>query len=367
MIKLVISDLHLAGGSPPGEFNPIEDFHADGQLSEFVRYYSNAQFEKEDVELILGGDFLDPLKIALDGKYPDKITDSVALRKVSRCLEGHPQVVKALRNFIETSGKSVTYMMGNHDLEIAYLSVQNLIRSVLAGPRHMDRIRFRVFDPFYDLPGGVRVCHGDQYEALNKVDLNQLFLTQGHPEPILNLPWGSIFLLKVLLPVKHKRPYINLVHPFGRYVLWAMVTDTSVALPAVLRSSFYFMKTRFWEARKRAVSFRQTLQILSEEAVVAPNLEETAFQMFDENPGLHAIIMGHSHVAKVRKYGPRGALYINTGTWTKLISLDLPDMGVHTRFTYAMIDYRHRGADSRPEVTLNRWFGQQKPYSELKY
>jgi len=365
MLKLVISDIHMGAGNTPGEFNPYEDFHYDDVMAEFLNHYSSGEYENQQIELILNGDILDPLKVDLNGVFADKINNGIAVQKISRCLNGHPMVVQALRSFVSKPNKKITYIMGNHDMEIAYISVQELIRTVIGAPRFQERIQFRIFEPFYDLPGGVRVCHGQQFEALNKVDLNRLFLTKGYSEPILNLPWGSIFLLKVLLPAKNKRPYINLVHPFGRYLSLAMLTDTSFALPTSLRVTYYFLKTRFLEARKRAVSFRHTLRILREEAVVTPNLEDTAIQMFEDDPTITAVIMGHAHGAKIRRYRKRGAIYINTGTWTKLINLDLGDLGVHTRFTYALINYPDK--DKKPEVGLYRWFGTHKPYVELRY
>jgi len=365
MLKLVISDVHISAGNPPGEFNPYEDFHHDEVLAEFLEHYSTGEYADRDVELIINGDFLDPLKVDINGVFPDKITNDIAVQKVSRCLDGHPLVVMALRSFISRPNKSITYIMGNHDMEIAFLSVQGLIRTVVGAPTYQDRIRFRIFEPDYDLPAGVRVCHGHQFEALNRADLSHLFLTRGYASPILNLPWGSIFLLNVLLPFKSERPYITLVHPFGRYLSMAMLTDTRFALPAGVKGFYYFMKTRFLEARKRAVSFRDTLRILREEAVVAPDLEDSALAVLEGEPGLQAIIMGHSHAAKVRRYRKLGAVYINTGTWTKLISLDLPDLGVHTRFTYALIDYSQNPV--RPRVALQRWFGRQAPFTELQY
>lgn len=365
MLKVIISDCHLSSGSPQGQYNPYEDFHHDPALAEFIRNFSSGEHANENVELIINGDFLDPLKVDVNGTFPDRITEAIAVRKISTCLNGHPQVVKALRSFISRPDKQITYIMGNHDMEVAFPAVQRLIRTVVGAPRFQDRVAFRVFEPHYDLPGGVRVCHGNQFETLNKADLSKLFLTKGYAEPILNLPWGSIFLLKVLLPVKQQRPYINLVHPFGRYLALAALSDSSIAIPASLRAFYYFMKTRFIEAHRRAVSFRDTLRILKEEAVVTSNLEDAAFDMFDKDPTLAAVIMGHTHFAKIRKHGPAGATYINTGTWTKLISLDLADLGVHTRFTYALVDYRIDGA--RPRVGLFRWFGTQKPFDELRY
>jgi len=364
MIKLSISDTHLSMGSRPGRFNPYEDFHDDEALCSFLDYYSNGEFENESVELILNGDIFDPLAVDLNGLFPERITSSVAVAKMGKCLEGHAEVVAAMRRFLSLPGKSITYNMGNHDLEVAYPAVQQLIRSVVGGPEGAIKLRFRIYEPWYDLPGGVRICHGNQFEALNRVDLKNLFLTKGYSEPILNLPWGSIFLLKVLLPVKQERPHMTLVHPFSRFLALSLVTDTRVAAPATARAAYHFMRTRFVEARRRAASLSETIRIMREEAVVVPDLEVAAAAMLRDNPGLRAVIMGHSHEAKIRRMGNRG-VYVNTGTWTKYVSLEIPDFGSHTRLTYAMVDYRGNG--QTPYVGLYQWFGPRMPLRELKY
>ncbi len=364
MIKLVFSDTHLSMGNRAGHFNPFEDFHDDDSMAAFLDHHSTGVFADQDVELILNGDIFDPLAVEVNGTFPERITSSIAVLKMSKCLEGHAQVVAALRRFLSRPSKRLTYIMGNPDLELGFPAVQQLLRTVVGGPDASERIRFLIYEPWYDLPGGVRVCHGNQFEALNRVDLKHLFLTKGYSDPILNLPWGSIFLLKVLLPVKQERPYMTLVHPFSRYLAFALVTDTRVAAPATARAVYHFMRTRFVEARKRAASLRETFRILREEAAVTPDLEVVAGAMMRDNPGLRAVIMGHSHEAKVRRMGNRG-VYVNTGTWTKYVSLDLPDFGAHTRLTYAMVDYRQGGPS--PRVGLFQWFGPVEPNRELKY
>jgi UDP-2,3-diacylglucosamine pyrophosphatase LpxH len=239
-----------------------------------------------------------------------------------------------------------------------------MFRSLVGGPDHGDKIRFVIYQPYYQLPNGVRIYHGNQFEALNQVSLRQLFITEGYREPILNLPWGSIFLLKVLLPFKEKRPYITLVQPFSRYLRLALFMDTRFALPLTVKGLYYFMKTRFIENRKRADNFLNTLKIVKEEAVFTRDLAEVAGELFKDNPALNVIIMGHNHTAKVRRY-PGDRLYINTGTWTKLINLAFPDLGVHDRLTYALVEYRK--GESSPRAGLNRWYGRQELSEEVKY
>ncbi len=364
MIKLIVSDLHVGTGSTTGQFNPFEDFHYDRQFRAFVDHFCAAPYSETSVELILAGDIFDLLKTEVDGSYPDQITEEVALYKLTRCLDGHPEFLAALRYFVAAPDRRLTYMMGNHDLEIAFPRVQEFLRSAVGGPDHLDRIRFVVYEPYYELPGGIRIYHGNQFEALNRVNPRKLFITEGVPAPCLNLPWGSVFLLKVLLPFKEKRPYINLVQPFSRYLKAALLTDTLFAVPLVAKTSYYFVKTRFVESRKRAGDLKSTLRILLEEGVVYKDYETQALEIMEKEPSVNAVIMGHSHVPMVRR-GPGDRLYLNTGTWTKLISLRLPELGVSHRRTYARVDYPD-GPDA-PQLGLYQWNGRRDITEEIQY
>jgi hypothetical protein len=167
-----------------------------------------------------------------------------------------------------------------------------------------------------------------------------------------------------VLPAKERRPYITLVQPFSRYMKLALLTDTNFAVPLSLKAIYYFFKTRFVESRKRAGDLRSTLKILQEEAVVYKDMVGEAFKIMEREPALRSIIMGHTHVALVRT-GPGDRRYINTGTWTKHINLDLPELGAHTRWTYAKIDYRED--PSNPDIGLFRWLGSQHLTTEVRY
>jgi len=364
VIKLIVSDLHVGTGSTTGRFNPFEDFHYDRQFRAFVEHFCAAPYADTQMELVLAGDIFDLLETEVDGSYPDQITEEVALYKLSRCLDGHPEFLAALRSFVAAPERTLTYMMGNHDLEIAFPRVQELFRSVVGGPEHRDRIRFVVYEPWYELPGGIRIFHGNQFEALNRVNPRKLFITEGVPAPCLNLPWGSVFLLKVLLPFKEKRPYINLVQPFSRYLQAALFTDTAFAVPLAVKATYYFVKTRFVESRKRAGDLKSTLRILLEEATVFKDFESQAFDIMRKEPAINAVIMGHSHVPMVRR-GPGDRLYVNTGTWTKLINLRLSELGVTHRRTYARVDYPD-GPDA-PRVGLYQWHGRHDLAEEIQY
>src|SRR4051794_15060514 len=91
-IKLVISDFHLSRGKwlKNGRRNPLEDFHQDDRFQEFLDYYSTGIYAATEVELIVNGDFFDPLAVIPlprpDGKvmpleYPLEVEEPAAVEK----------------------------------------------------------------------------------------------------------------------------------------------------------------------------------------------------------------------------------------------------------------------------------------------
>ena len=59
VVRLVISDCHLGTGARRGQQNPLEDFHEDERLAEFIEHYSTGSYASHEVELILNGDIYD--------------------------------------------------------------------------------------------------------------------------------------------------------------------------------------------------------------------------------------------------------------------------------------------------------------------
>ena len=62
-IKLVVSDFHLGKGRrlSDGTQNLLEDFRSDRQFIEFLDYFMTGPHKRCGVELILNGDFFNPV------------------------------------------------------------------------------------------------------------------------------------------------------------------------------------------------------------------------------------------------------------------------------------------------------------------
>src|SRR5690606_13700677 len=95
-----------------------EDFLFDDRFADLLDHYDRRAGDDIDVELILNGDIFDLLKVKIDGRWITEITEELAAEKLRQCLEGHPRFVNAIRGFLGRPGRRVTYLPGNHDLDM---------------------------------------------------------------------------------------------------------------------------------------------------------------------------------------------------------------------------------------------------------
>ncbi len=360
--KLVVSDLHIGRGQTPGHLNPYESFTHDQKFAELLRYYSTDYYEDEEVELILAGDIYDLLMVSVNGQFPDRITERIAVEKVRACIEGHPVAHKALRDFIAAPKKRITLLPGNHDFDFVYPRVQETLCEAIAGARTDPRVQFICDREYYEFDG-IQVQHGMQFEAVHYHNFREQFLTDRGSEPILNLPWGSIFILRVLTRLKAQRPYVDRVRPFWAYFVRALVFDPIFAIKLGVLALWYFLKTRIFSFRHLRARMRQNWTMIKE-AEVYPDLIHKVQHFFKHHPHIHTIILGHTHVPLVRAF-EGGRQYVNIGCWTRTVSLDLDSFGGESKLTYAFIEYPADGG--APTVTLREWRGYHDIYRDIYF
>lgn len=359
--KLIVSDFHLADGQPEGELNPWENFHNDDKFAELLRYYSTDYYEDEEVELIINGDFFDLLQVRYDGEFPVYVTERIAVAKLKAALNGHPIVMRALREFVATPHKRITVLPGNHDFELVFPACQRLLIETICGAPEDERMSVIVEESHYEFDG-VQIHHGMQFEAMNRTPWDRKFVTNAEGEQVLYMPFGSIFILKVLNTLKEKRPYVDQVQPFSMYLLGALFFDTGIALRLI-----WLAWLTFWRYRIRPLWTHDPFFVPDVggffEFSAFPNFERKVRKLMRQNPHIHTVIMGHTHLRKVRRYG-HNKTYINTGTWSRLISLDISNLGVNQDLTYAAIEYFD---DAPPRAKLLAWQGYRDLWRDIQY
>ncbi len=353
-LKLVVSDFHLGAGhrNSDGSVNILEDFFHDREFIEFIQHFSSGGYDDAEVELILNGDFFNLLMVDYEEVDPDVITELTALRRMKKILNGHRATMNALRYFQSLDKKSVTFVMGNHDPGILFPSVQDLIRESVG-----DNVRF--FLEAYEFDG-VYVEHGNQYETANTFDRNQYFLTENVPQPILNQPWGTLFLVHVVNKIKRRKPHFDKVLPFGTYLKWLVLYDFRFGMRVIAMIVSFFFKSRLRNDPRRKNSLRQTMEILLE-APVFPDLDDSAEKILATRDDIHTVIFGHNHRPTFRQFD-NGKEYVNTGTWNPMTHLELERLGSRLVCSFAMIEYE---PGRRPRVSLKVWKGRRKITSEV--
>lgn len=363
LLRIVISDLHLGTGQRRGELNPFEDFFHDARFAELVAHYDTSTPPDTELELILNGDIFDLLKVKIDGRWPLEVTAEVAAEKLRHCLEGHPVFVHALRKLLERPTRRITYLPGNHDLDMWFPSAQDTFRRYVAPPEARDRIHFVTSTDTYHLAEGIQIRHGHQLERIHRVDYGRMTKKARDGREVLILPWGSLWILEVMNPAKEQRSHVDRVQPLRRFIFGAALFDTRFALSFLWRSTVHFVRRRLLAFAAWRDAIRNVPRMLREEIFSLGGFDEAAMRELRKLRGVHTLIVGHSHAPRYRLL-PGGKVLVNTGTWMRMINLDLSHLGQDTGLTYALIE--HTG-DGKPRTSLMRWYGKLPECEVIPY
>ncbi len=359
--KMILSDLHIGTGHSKGRPNFFDDFNDDDRFAQLLARFASSG---DNLELILNGDFFDFLKVPINGLFPEVITENMGVLKVELCLRGHPKVKEALRSFLRKPNRRITYIPGNHDMEFVFPAVRNFFCQTVAVNASPEQIHFVVDKDRYRVDGGVEIHHGHQFEAMNSFDFSRLVLDKNNSEPILNLPWGSLFILQVLNKFKEERPYLDRVKPFWPVIAGGLLVDTRFTMRALFNSAYYFLRAQTSPVWRQRRPFQKLGKFLLNELSFFEKHENSAQRLFKNDPSLRAVIMGHTHTEMVRTYGRGERIYVNTGTWMPMVNLSMENLGQRTARHYALIRYTDRG-DAR--VSLMRWHGRRPSREEVSF
>ncbi len=365
-VRLIVSDLHVGTGHRRGVFNPFEDFYEDEKFGEFINFHLEEHGRGKKIELVLAGDVLDMMKVQVGpgSAFTDEVTDEIAQYKAQQCLAGHPRFVQVLSSFLDRGGTEITVIPGNHDIEMLLPSVQKVFRELVAPGTLGSRVQFIDRTPAYSLPEGIQIHHGHMFEAHLQFDYRQLMVKRRDGPPILNLPWGSLLALRVVIPGKAERHFIDHVYPLHRLLLGGLAFDFRFAVKLTSKILYQFFATRI--APKGGNVLKKMVEgfsIIMQALIPTRSYDQNVARALRKTRGVHTIITGHSHQPRYRLVAP-GKLYVNTGTWVKMLNIDIQHLGQDTGLTYAMITYDE---NRQPRTQLMRWFGSYEISKQLPY
>ena len=357
--KLVVSDFHLGKGRyfRDGTQNILEDFIYDREFAEFLNYYRSGSYAEAEVELILNGDILNLLQIDTWGVHTHLMTERSVARAVERIAAGHPEFFRALQRFTATPGHSISYVMGNHDMGMLWPAARKAFSDAVGVP-----VKYHDVSYLFD---GVYVEHGQQYERFSKTDMERPFITRGLPEPVLNLPWASLFVAVFLPKLKQDRAHIDKVRPFGIFLIWTFIHDFWWSAKAGLMTVKFYLDTLLFKRRYQIKRGMKERFGLFREITLYPNFDKIAFNILDTREDVNCVIFGHIHILRYRQWR-EGKEYFNEGSWNEVTNLDLSEYGTRTRLTYAFIEYPISETITRPQVRLKEWKGAWKPETDIQ-
>jgi UDP-2,3-diacylglucosamine pyrophosphatase LpxH len=246
----VISDLHL------GPEGPLRIFHAGEALARFIAMCAG---KPGRVELVILGDALDFLQVKsdLDTRSGLDMRPEPAVDKVKQIIAGNPGVFAQLAEFCAKPDKSLVWVIGNHDLELAFPAVQGTLANALGNPSNLTWV---VHDNQwkYELFGGreIRLIHGNKGDPFNHVDyaeLSDVAARGGDADYVY--PLGSRLVAHVFNPLKADGyTHVDLLKP-----------EIGVTLPLTLA----LQPQNTWERIKTACSQinRPNLRSLASAAV----------------------------------------------------------------------------------------------------
>lgn len=347
-IKLVISDFHLGKGVVDGttSFNELEDFREDEKFIEFLNYYGGRRFFADEVELVVNGDFFELLVTDEQDPLTDRETEQSALWKIHKIFDGHKAVLDALWTFSARPQNRVTFIVGNHDSGLLWPKVQKAIIKRI-GPAT------RVFEDHYNFCR-IHVAHGNHHEFLHSYNPRNFSYRDALGEQIFRMPWGSLFVMEFLSPLKKFRPYIDKVKPFRIYLKWAFVNDNIFFWKIVFGILRFWLRNRFSRDPVRRREFALSPGRIAN-AMTHESMDDAALRILKKT-NYRYVLFGHSHNWCHRRYGAYGE-YINTGTWTEVISLEIANLGRRLDRTYVYIDCTDEEA---LVVRLKRWHGRHQ-------
>jgi len=362
--KLIVSDFHMGKGRyfADGTQNILEDFIYDREFSEFLHFYCSGPYADADVELILNGDILNLLQIDTWGVHTHLFTEKSVIRAVKRIAEGHSQAFEGLRKFATTPHHRIRYIIGNHDSGMLW-----------PGPRKAFAEAIGAEVIFHDVShefDGIYVEHGQQYERFAQMDMQKPFIIKGLPEPVLNLPWGSLFVAVQLPKIKCSRPHVDKVRPTSALFRWILIHDLWWGLKTAGGILKFIFDTVLFRTRYQIhPGVKATLGLLKEISLY-PNYDKIAFKVLERNDHIHTVIFGHTHILRYRQWR-EGKEYFNDGTWNETTNLDLDDYGKQIRLTYVFIEYPRENElssvlSARPHVKLKQWHGAWTPEADVQ-
>lgn len=389
---IVLSDIHLSAERDRGLFR------ADAELAAFLGWIA----EETPARVILAGDVFDYL-VPSDGETMiAPIDPAAALARTGVIVRHHDEVFDALTRLASSERHELWIMSGNHDPELLFSNVREALQKRMTAARVLrwrtdgEAARVRIGD------ASILVMHGDVLDDWNRID-HATFLRDTNrvsygfadaTDHDYRPPTGTRIVLDYVLKLREAYPWLDVLKPEREavfYLLSEFLSGRELWRYKGFLGRVVQNRTESWigkwirkhrpgtlvraprQGASRLERFEQWLsgtgaadagrkqerdaKVVSELRSIAA--EDTYFDITapDESSqllpyffdrGIDLIVAGHTHAAKAHLVGERN-LYLNTGTWGRLLQLPASDASDETWSSF--LGSLRRGEDlgsSRP-------------------
>ncbi|MFZ9595530.1 MAG: hypothetical protein ACO3A2_05575 [Bdellovibrionia bacterium] len=203
----VVSDIHLADAEPPHPENPLwkryklKEHFIDDEFQLFLKTMSARA--TGSIELILNGDIFDfdsvmtlpPARQGFSMSWLERIRglnseERKSRFKMKQILMAHPVWISAIQQFV-LEGHRVVFIIGNHDIELHWPSVQaDLVHALQLPVECQKSVRFCEW--FYISNGDTLIEHGNQYDSYCLCSNPVHPLIQKGSQVSVRIPFGDI-------------------------------------------------------------------------------------------------------------------------------------------------------------------------------
>lgn len=204
----IVSDIHLSTAEPVNKKDPLwrkwktREFFIDDQFEVFLDK-AEEKAAGDSIELILAGDIFDfdgitefpEIKARYRTSFIERMRGLNTEERKSRfkmrmILEHHPVFFRALSQFIK-KGNRVVFIIGNHDLELHWFSVQGQILGAM-NLNEAEKARVRFNNWFYISNKDTLVEHGNQHDAHSNCQNPISPIIRGQRKDRIRLPFGCL-------------------------------------------------------------------------------------------------------------------------------------------------------------------------------
>jgi len=224
MFTAIVSDLHLTESEPFDPKRPFwkryksKDFFFDQDFAHFL-IHLNQKTLGAPVELILNGDNFDfdavmtlPAEPYFHvswlerkaGLYP---RPERARFKMEFIIKEHPIFFSALRDFI-LRGNKIVLIIGNHDIELHFQEVQNVLIKSLDLPSFL-KDKFVIIPWFYVSGADTLVEHGNQYDPYCVFENPVNPFVYGRNFKTILLPFGDMTCRYMVNGMGYFNPHVD--------------------------------------------------------------------------------------------------------------------------------------------------------------